>query len=231
GNVCTRTCSFCAVGKAAHPSLPDPIEPQNIALAVESMRLKHVVLTSVNRDDLDDGGSQHWVETIRAIRKLNPSVSIECLIPDFLGKEDAMDLVMREAPEVLNHNIETVPSLYLKVRPQASYRASLELLQRAKYNHGLTTKSGLMVGMGETMSEVIASFEDLVFHGCDMVTIGQYLQPSMEHLPVDRYITPEEFEQYKIIAEASGFRHVQSGPFVRSSYHAEAYSNDFETIL
>ena len=231
GNVCTRTCSFCAVGKAAHPSLPDPIEPQNIALAVESMRLKHVVLTSVNRDDLNDGGSLHWVETIRAIRKLNPSVSIECLIPDFLGNEDAMDLVMREVPEVLNHNIETVPSLYLKVRPQASYSASLELLQRAKQSHGLATKSGLMVGMGETMSEVIASLEDLVFHGCDMVTIGQYLQPSQEHLPVDRYITPEEFEQYKIIAEASGFRHVQSGPFVRSSYHAEAFSNDFETIL
>ncbi|MEI6693056.1 MAG: lipoyl synthase [Chlorobium sp.] len=226
GNVCTRTCRFCAVGKAANPPLVDPLEPKKIALAIQSMRLKHAVITSVTRDDIHDGGAQHWVNTIKAIRSINPFVSIECLIPDFQGKESALDLVMAERPDVLNHNIETVPSLYTKVRPQASYLASLRLLQRAKEIHGLSTKSGLMVGMGETMEEVRASLSDLTRHGCDMVTIGQYLQPSSEHLPVDRYITPEEFEQYRIIAESAGFRHVQSAPFVRSSYHAEAFYCD-----
>jgi lipoic acid synthetase len=223
GDVCTRTCSFCAVGKAAKPPALDPLEPENIALAVHSMQLKHAVLTSVTRDDLDDGGAKQWVESIRAIRRASPSVSIECLIPDFQGNEYALDLVMAEMPEVLNHNIETVPSLYAKVRPQASYTASLQLLQRAKERHGLATKSGLMVGMGETAEEITASLNDMARHGCDMVTIGQYLQPSAEHLPVERYITPEEFEQYRMIAEAAGFRHVQSAPFVRSSYHAEAF--------
>jgi lipoyl synthase len=228
GNVCTRTCSFCAVGKAANPPVPDPHEPENIALAVKSMRLKHAVLTSVTRDDLHDGGAEYWIETIRAIRALTPSVTIECLIPDFQANEHALDLVMREAPEVLNHNIETVPSLYKKVRPQASYKASLGLLKRAKQKHGLVTKSGLMVGMGETDDEVAISLNDLILHGCDMVTIGQYLQPSSRHLPVEHYITPEAFEQYKIFAEAAGFRHVQSGPFVRSSYRADALSIESE---
>jgi lipoic acid synthetase len=230
GNVCTRTCRFCAVGKAANAPLPDPFEPQNIAQAVESMRLKHVVLTSVTRDDLPDGGAEHWVATIRAIRSVKPSLSIECLIPDFQGNERSMDLVMREAPEVLNHNIETVPSLYSKVRPQASYRRSLELLRRAKRGFGLATKSGLMVGMGESADEVATALDDLIQHDCDMVTIGQYLQPSSAHLPVERYVTPDEFEAYRGVAEAAGFRHVQSGPFVRSSYHAEAFSNNIEAI-
>ncbi|MEI8187040.1 MAG: lipoyl synthase [Chlorobiaceae bacterium] len=230
GNVCTRTCRFCAVGKAAAPPAPDPLEPENIALAVQSMQLKHAVLTSVTRDDLQDGGAEHWVKTIRAIRSRNPLVSIECLIPDFQGDETALDSLMAEAPDVLNHNIETVPSLYKKVRPQASYQASLQLLQRAKQTHGLSTKSGLMVGMGETLNEITASLNDLIRHGCDMVTIGQYLQPSSRHLPVERYITPEEFQHYKIIAEAAGFHHVQSAPFVRSSYHAEAFTCDTETI-
>ncbi|NTU45699.1 MAG: lipoyl synthase [Chlorobiaceae bacterium] len=230
GHVCTRTCRFCAVGKADPPPSPDPLEPRNIALAVESMRLKHVVLTSVTRDDLADGGALHWVETIRAIRSAKPSLSIECLIPDFGGSELAMELVMAEAPEVLNHNIETVPSLYRKVRPQASYSRSLELLQRAKEQFGLSTKSGLMVGMGESADEVATALVDLVRHGCDMVTIGQYLQPSSAHLPVERYITPDEFDAYKVVAEAAGFRHVQSGPFVRSSYHAEAFANKIETL-
>ncbi len=230
GNVCTRTCSFCAVGKAATPPMPDPLEAENIAIAVQSMQLKHAVLTSVTRDDLENGGAEYWVETIRAIRKLNPRVSIECLIPDFGGNEIAMDMVMAEAPDILNHNIETVPSLYVKVRPQADYKASLRLLLRAKQKHGLSTKSGLMVGMGETALEVTDSLDDLTLHGCDMVTIGQYLQPSAAHLPVERYITPDEFEQYRIIAEAAGFKHVQSAPFVRSSYHAEAFAHDPETI-
>jgi len=226
GNVCTRTCRFCAVGKAASPPLPDPLEPENIALAIQSMQVKHAVLTSVTRDDLQDGGAEHWVATIRAIRSLNPLATIECLIPDFQANESALDMVMAEKPEVLNHNIETVPSLYSKVRPQASYQASLQLLQRAKKKHGLSTKSGLMVGMGETAMEITDSLQDLVRHGCDMVTIGQYLQPSSGHMPVSRYVTPEEFEQYRSIAESAGFKQVQSAPFVRSSYHAEAYASN-----
>jgi lipoic acid synthetase len=192
------------------------------------MRLKHVVLTSVNRDDLHDGGAGHWVQTIRSIRVLNPSVSIECLIPDFQGNADALDMVMSDAPEVLNHNIETVPSLYSKVRPQANYRASLQLLQLAKLTYGLSTKSGLMAGMGETPEEITITLHDLAEHGCDMVTIGQYLQPTSEHLPVQRYVSPDEFERYKSIAEAAGFRHIQSGPFVRSSYHAESFADTME---
>ncbi len=230
GTVCTRSCRFCAVGKAANPPVPDPLEPEKIALAIQSMRLKHAVLTSVTRDDLHDGGAEHWVETIRAIRAITPSVTIECLIPDFQSNERALDLVMTEAPEVLNHNIETVPSLYMKVRPQANYTASLQLLQRAKQQHGLTTKSGLMVGMGETAEEISISLDDLIRHGCDMVTIGQYLQPSALHLPVERYITPDEFDRYRIMAEAAGFQHVQSGPFVRSSYHAGALTSNTEMI-
>ncbi|MEI8102660.1 MAG: lipoyl synthase [Chlorobium sp.] len=225
GNVCTRSCRFCAVGKNERPPALDPDEPNKIARAVKSMNLKHAVLTSVNRDDLADGGAQQWVETLQAIRRVAPSTTLECLIPDFQGNELALDLVMAEAPEVLNHNIETVPSLYSKVRPQASYRDSLQLLKRAKTLHGLTTKSGLMVGMGETAEEITRSLDDLVRHGCDMVTIGQYLQPSSQHLPVERYITPEEFERYKMIAETAGFRYVQSAPFVRSSYYAEAFAH------
>ncbi len=230
GNVCTRTCRFCAVGKAAKPPAPDPQEPENIALAIQSMQLKHAVLTSVTRDDLQDGGAEHWVETIRAIRSRNPQATIECLIPDFQGSESALDRVMAESPDILNHNIETVPSLYHNVRPQANYQASLQLLKRAKQQHGLSTKSGIMVGMGETLEEITMSLNDLTRHGCDMVTIGQYLQPSPEHIPVERYVTPEEFEHLKVIAEAAGFRHVQSAPFVRSSYHAEAFTGDTETL-
>jgi len=231
GNICTRNCRFCAVGKASNPPAPAALEPENIALAVQSMHLKHAVLTSVTRDDLHDGGARYWVETIRAIRSLTPTVTIECLIPDFQGNERTLDLVMAETPDVLNHNIETVPSLYSKVRPQANYQASLRLLQQAKQKHNLTTKSGLMVGMGETADEVSISLGDLIRHGCDMVTIGQYLQPSALHLPVERYITPDEFDRYRIIAEAAGFQHVQSGPFVRSSYHAKALTSNTENRL
>ncbi|NTV98991.1 MAG: lipoyl synthase [Chlorobiaceae bacterium] len=226
GNSCTRSCRFCAVGKATKPPLPDSLEPENISLAVKSMKLKHAVLTSVTRDDLADGGSRHWVETIRAIRALIPEVTIECLIPDFRNEASALDRVMREAPDVLNHNIETVPSLYSKVRPEANYLNSLRIIERAKKIHGLATKSGIMVGMGETREEIASAIEDLSLHGCDMITIGQYLQPSPEHLPVERYVTPDEFVQFRHIAETSGFRHVQSGPFVRSSYHAESATAD-----
>ena len=165
----------------------------------------------------------HWVSAIRSIRSLNPGVSIECLVPDFDGITANADRVMQEAPEVLNHNIETVPSLYPAVRPQADYRRSLELIERAKAVFRLSTKSGMMVGMGETGREVHASLGDLRDSGCDIVTIGQYLQPTAAHLPVNRYVTPDEFEEYKNRAESLGFRHVQSGPFVRSSYHAEEF--------
>lgn len=223
GDVCTRSCRFCAVSTDARPALPDPLEPAGIAEAVRSMKLRHAVLTSVNRDDLPDGGAGHWVETIRAVRQLNPGVSIECLIPDFKGDTTALELVMAEAPEVLNHNIETVPSLYRKVRPQADYAGSLSVIELAKRQFRLATKSGMMVGMGERMDEIEASLRDLRAHGCDMVTIGQYLQPTSAHLPVERYVTPEEFEHLRSVAEKAGFRHIQSGPFVRSSYHAEAF--------
>ncbi len=224
GNVCTRSCRFCAVATESSPALPDSREPARIAEAVKTMKLRHAVLTSVNRDDLPDGGAGHWAETIRAIRAVNPSVSIECLIPDFNGNEQALDQVMAESPEVLNHNIETVPSLYHQVRPQADYAVSLSIIERAKREFRLATKSGMMVGMGETSPEVEASLLDLRRHGCDMVTIGQYLQPTAAHMPVSRYVTPDEFEYYRSFAEQAGFRHVQSAPFVRSSYHAEAFS-------
>jgi lipoic acid synthetase len=223
GNVCTRACRFCAVATSQRPELPDPEEPAKIAEAVKTMKLRHAVLTSVNRDDLADGGAAHWVDTIRSIRSENPAVSLECLIPDFGGNEAALDLVMAEAPEVLNHNIETVPSLYSKVRPQASYELSLSVIERAKRKFRLATKSGMMVGMGESPEEVEASLHDLRRHGCDMVTIGQYLQPTTAHLPVERYVTPDGFERYHEIALDAGFRHVQSGPFVRSSYHADVF--------
>ena len=224
GNVCTRSCRFCAVATESSPALPDSREPARIAEAVKTMKLRHAVLTSVNRDDLPDGGAGHWAETIRAIRAVNPSVSIECLIPDFNGNEQALDQVMAESPEVLNHNIETVPSLYHQVRPQADYAVSLSIIERARRKFRLATKSGMMVGMGETSPEVEASLLDLRRHGCDMVTIGQYLQPTAAHMPVSRYVTPDEFEYYRSFAEQAGFRHVQSAPFVRSSYHAEAFS-------
>lgn len=223
GDVCTRSCRFCAVGTASKPAMPDPREPEKIAEAVSSMKLRHAVLTSVNRDDLEDGGAGHWVQTIQAVRARNPGVSIECLIPDFKGAVSSLELVMSERPEVLNHNIETVPSLYRKVRPQADYQGSLDVIELAKRRFRLATKSGIMVGMGETLEEVETSLHDLRAHGCDMVTIGQYLQPTASHHPVQRYVAPEEFEHLRSVAEKAGFRHIQSGPFVRSSYHAEAF--------
>ncbi|ABL65310.1 lipoyl synthase [Chlorobium phaeobacteroides] len=226
GNICTRTCRFCAVGTASIPPMPDSLEPENIAEAVEIMNLNHVVLTSVNRDDLADGGARHWQKTMQAVRQRNPKVTLECLIPDFQAQTEALDIVLAEAPEVLNHNIETVPSIYHIVRPEANYSSSLNIIRRAKEHFNLTTKSGLMVGMGETFDEVVQSLHDLVQHGCDMVTIGQYLQPSASHIPVNRYVTPEEFDRYKTVAESLGLRNVRSGPFVRSSYLAETLSPD-----
>ncbi|HLB01399.1 MAG TPA: lipoyl synthase [Bacteroidota bacterium] len=219
GDVCTRSCGFCAV-KTGRPEGLDAEEPGRVANAVNIMNLRHAVITSVNRDELYDGGAQIFAETIRKTRQLNPRTSIEVLIPDFKGDEFALDIVLDAFPDILNHNIETVPRLYGVVRPQAVYGRSLELLGRAK-RRGFTTKTGLMAGIGERPAEVLAVMRDARKVGCDILTIGQYLRPSKEHLPVDRFVPPDEFASYKAEGKAMGFKHVESGPLVRSSYHAE----------
>lgn len=221
GDTCTRSCGFCAV-KTGRPLTLDRLEPMRVARAVQRLGLSHAVVTSVNRDEQPDGGAAIFADTIRWIRKLSPETSVEVLIPDFLGNWDALAVVMRARPEILNHNTESVPRLYPRVRPKARYDRSLELLRRAKeLDPGTKTKSGLMVGLGETKDELIAVFRDLVEVGCDVLTVGQYLQPTKKHLPVDRYYRPEEFDDLKGDALAIGFQHVESGPLVRSSYHAE----------
>lgn len=220
GDTCTRSCRFCAVANANVLPVPDPNEPQKIAQAVRKMELRHVVLTSVTRDDLRDGGSTAWAATIEAVRTENPEATIECLIPDFQGSRNALHRVMNMRPDVLNHNVETVPALYDIVRPQADYTRSLDVLRMAKHEYGLNIKSGLMVGMGETFLQVQEVLDDLSAIGCDHVTIGQYLQPSSQHFPVQSYITPEQFDGYREYALKSGFINVQSGPYVRSSYYA-----------
>jgi len=219
GDVCTRSCGFCAV-KTGRPAWVDPDEPARVADAVRTMDLRHAVITSVNRDELFDGGAGIFAETIRKTRELNPRTTIEVLIPDFKGDEFALDIVLDAFPDILNHNMETVPRLYPAVRPQAVYGRSLELLDRAK-RRGFTTKTGLMAGIGERSGEVLEVMRDLRKIGCDILTIGQYLQPSGLHLPVDRYVSPGEFALYKEEGKTMGFRHVESGPLVRSSYHAE----------
>ncbi len=223
GNTCTRSCRFCAVEKGT-PESPDPKEPERVAEAARQLGLKHVVVTSVTRDDLPDGGAGHFAATIKAIRERLPQATVEVLIPDFLGREEALDIVLAAHPDVLNHNVETVPRLYPLVRPQANYGRSLWLLRRAKEKvPDLLTKSGLMVGLGETKEEVRAVLRDLREALCDIVTIGQYLRPSARHLPVSAYIPPEEFEDYREYAFRLGFLGVASGPFVRSSYRAEEF--------
>ncbi len=222
GDSCTRGCRFCAVTTLASPPLPSPDEPERIARAVGKMRLGHAVLTSVARDDLEDGGSSAWAETVIAVRRENPDTTVECLIPDFKGDQKALERIMSTRPDILNHNVETVPSLYEAVRPQADYERSLEVLRKARHDFGLTTKSGLMVGMGETEDQILSVLDDLADTGCRHVTIGQYLQPSPRHYPVQSYVTPERFECYRVYAEGLGFRNVQSGPYVRSSYNAAA---------
>ncbi|HEY3172150.1 MAG TPA: lipoyl synthase [Thermoanaerobaculia bacterium] len=224
GDVCTRTCGFCAVGKGA-PSPLDSEEPERVAEAVRELGLSHSVVTSVNRDDLSDGGAEHFAETIRAIRRRVPECTVEVLIPDFCGNWDALDVVLAEAPEILNHNLESVARLYRRVRPQARYERSLELLARAdafrrESPSGMRTKSGVMVGLGETMDELVRALADLKSAGCDIATIGQYLQPHERRLPVERYYTPDEFEALRREGEAMGFVRVEAGPLVRSSYHA-----------
>ena len=225
GDICTRGCRFCAIGKGK-PALLDPEEPRNVGKVVKELGLRHIVVTSVDRDDLPDGGSAHFARTVFWIKALSPEIRVEVLIPDFKGDRNAVETVVRSGIDVLNHNVETVPRLYKKVRPGSVYQRSLDVLQAAKEMRGeLLTKSGLMLGVGETMDEVMATLGDLRAAGCDIVTIGQYLQPSTDQLPVDRYVTPDEFHQLKIDADKLGFRHVESGPLVRSSYHAWSHVN------
>jgi len=221
GDTCTRACGFCAV-KTGRPGSLDRLEPVRVANAVREMGLTHAVVTSVNRDDEADGGASIFSATIRWIRRLSPGTSVEVLIPDFMGNWEALATVMAARPEILNHNTESVPRLYRRVRPKARYERSLELLRRAKeLDPGAITKSGLMVGLGETKHELLMVFADLVDSGVDVLTLGQYLRPSAKHLPLVRYYEPEEFTELRAEALALGFRHVEAGPLVRSSYHAE----------
>ena len=221
GDTCTRSCGFCAV-KTGRPEILDHGEPRRVALAVQRLRLRHAVITSVNRDELPDGGAAIFAETIRWVRRLSPGTTIEVLIPDFKGDRDALATVMAARPEILNHNTETVPRLYRRVRPQAIYERSLELLRTAReMDAGALTKSGVMLGLGETKDELLTVFQDLAANKVDILTVGQYLQPTHDHLPVERYWHPDEFPALQESALAMGFRHVESGPLVRSSYHAE----------
>ena len=221
GDTCTRACGFCDV-KTGKPGKLDELEPIKISQAVKKLNLKHVVITSVDRDDLKDGGSNHFFEVINQTRKTNPNTTIEVLTPDFLRKGDAYQKVLEANPDVFNHNIETVPSLYLKVRPGSRYFASLELLKNAKkINKKVFTKSGIMVGLGEKRDEILQVMDDLKAAEVDFLTIGQYLQPSVKHFPLDRYYTPKEFDELGTIAKAKGFLLVSSSPLTRSSYHAD----------
>lgn len=222
GEICTRRCPFCDVGHG-RPNPLDPDEPNNLAETVRDMQLKYVVITSVDRDDLKDGGAAHFTECVRAVKALNPGIKVEILVPDFRGRRDiALDALATYPPEVFNHNLETAPRLYKQARPGSDYQWSLDLIRlfKARFPH-IPTKSGLMVGLGETNEEIIEVMQDLRAHDCDMITIGQYLQPSKHHLPVQRYVTPAEFDEFAKIARELGFSHVASGPLVRSSYHAD----------
>lgn len=221
GDTCTRACSFCAI-KTGIPHTVNKNEPYDVAMSVRKMGIKHAVVTSVNRDELKDQGSTIWAETIYRIRELNPGTTIEVLIPDFKGDSKCLDRVVKAAPDILNHNMETVPRLYKKIRPQAKYQQSLDVLMYCK-DAGLRTKSGIMVGIGETDDEVYSLMHDLVSIKLDIMTIGQYLQPSVNHSPVDRFVTPAQFAEFKRIGEGLGIGHVESGPLVRSSYHAHEH--------
>lgn len=222
GDTCTRSCGFCNI-KVGLPNELDLDEPRRVAESVAELSLRHVVITSVNRDELKDGGASIFAETIRLIRELTPETTVEILIPDFRGFEEAFLTIMKNPPEILNHNMETVPRLYHAVRPQAKYQRSLDLIKWFKSRY-LKTKSGIMVGIGEKKEEVVEIMHDLVAHGCDILTIGQYLQPTKNHLPVDRFVTPEEFNFYKEEGLKIGFKIVESSPLVRSSYHADRHA-------
>lgn len=221
GNICTRSCGFCAV-KTGKPEEVDLFEPGKVAHSVKTMGVKHAVITSVDRDDLRDGGSEIWVQTVRAVRQQSPGTTLETLIPDFAGNWDNLQRIIDVAPEIVSHNLETVRRLTKRVRIQAKYDRSLEVLFRLKKG-GMRTKSGVMLGLGETEQEVLETMEDLRSVNVDILTLGQYLQPTPKHLPVMEFITPEKFHEYKEIGIKMGFRYVESGPLVRSSYHAEKH--------
>jgi lipoyl synthase len=228
GDVCTRRCGFCAVSKGA-PKPLDPNEPLHVAEAVRTLNLQHAVITSVNRDDHADGGAAHFAATIRSVRAVNPNCKVEVLIPDFEGNDEALDIVLDAQPDVLNHNTETVPRLYHRVRPHARYHEwTMKLLRSAAERReierrGMLTKSGIMVGLGETREEVVETMRDLRAVECDVLTIGQYLQPAERRLPVEKFYTPQEFAEFKRIGLEMGFKYVESGPLVRSSYHAHEH--------
>jgi lipoic acid synthetase len=221
GDTCTRSCSFCAI-KTGRPNTVNPFEPLDVAKSIAKMGVKHAVITSVNRDELPDQGSMHWQETILKIREYNPSSTVEVLIPDFKGDMDLLQNVIDAKPDILNHNIETVPRLYKRIRPQAKYQRSLDVLDYSKQK-GMRTKAGIMVGIGETDDEVVELMKDTVEVGLNVFTIGQYLQPSINHAPVDRFVHPDQFKEWKRVGEEIGIEHVESGPLVRSSYHAEKH--------
>ena len=222
GNICTRSCGFCAVSTGK----PKPVvwsEPEKVARSVKLMNVKHAVITSVDRDDLKDGGSIIWQETVKAIRRVSPQTTMETLIPDFQGKAEQIQRIIDVAPEVVSHNMETVERMTREVRIQARYRRSLDVLRMLKEGGIKRTKSGIMLGLGETEEEIIQSLEDLRDAKVDIITLGQYLQPTPKHLPVDEFVTPEQFAKYKEIGDKMGFRHFESSPLVRSSYHAEKH--------
>jgi len=231
GDRCTRACGFCAV-KTAKPFALEADEPARVAEATKRMKLKHVVITAVARDDVADGGAQHFAETILAVREVNPGIVIEILVPDFNGKDDALKVVMDVRPEIFNHNLETVERLTPLVRSRAKYTRSLDVLKAAKTMGGerVATKSGIMLGLGETEAEIFQVMDDLREHGVTVLTMGQYLRPSTKHLPVVDYIRPEKFDEYKTVAVGKGFRHVASGPLVRSSYHAADFKPELDLV-
>jgi lipoic acid synthetase len=221
GNICTRSCGFCAVPSGRPLGLPDEDEPERVAEAVERMGLRYAVVTSVNRDDQPDGGSAIFARTITRIRERVPGCRVEVLIPDFRGHWPSLENVLNAKPDVLNHNMETVPRLYRQVRKGALYERSLEVLRRAReFADDMPTKTGMMLGLGESREETLAAMEDIAAQGTHILTLGQYLQPTPEHLPIDRFLHPDEFAEFKQLGEKMGFKHVESGPLVRSSYHA-----------
>ena len=224
GDICTRSCGFCNV-KLGLPTELDLDEPRRVAESVEELKLRHVVVTSVNRDELEDGGASIFSETVKLINQKSPDCTVEILIPDFKGDEKSFGIIMENPPHILNHNLETVPRLYHAVRPQAKYERSLQLINWFK-NKGLKTKSGIMVGIGEKTNEVLELMKDLQKNNCDILTIGQYLQPTKNHLPVDRYVHPDEFNMYKTEGMKMGFKAVESSPLVRSSYHADKQARE-----
>ncbi len=231
GDRCTRACGFCAV-KTAKPFALESDEPQRVAEATRRMKLNHVVITAVARDDVADGGAEHFARTIEAVREVNPGITIEILVPDFNSKDDAIQIVMEARPHIFNHNLETVERLTPLVRSRARYQRSLDVLRKAKDISGkrVATKSGLMLGLGETETEIFQAMDDLLAHGVTVLTLGQYLRPSDNHLPVVDYIHPDTFANYKTIAENKGFRHVASGPLVRSSYHAADFKPELDLV-